>query len=184
MSTTESFSDLRDIPGVTHRLVTANGVRLHVAEAGSGEPVMLLHGWPQHWWMWRKVIPALAERYRVIVPDLRGSGWSEAPKPRPGEHPSRSTATMHLYRTFFFREVPAVALGRYVSGRLTVPTRLLFGADDPVVLRSVVEADHSRRADDLSVRIVENCGHFIVDEQPELVTEELLQWFDASNDVN
>ena len=63
-----------------HRHVTANGVRLHVVEAGAGEPVLLLHGWPQHWWMWRELIGPLAERYRVVCPDLRGLGWSEAPR--------------------------------------------------------------------------------------------------------
>ena len=62
-----------------HRYVDVPGVRLHVAEAGEGSPILLLHGWPQHWWIWRKVIPALAENYRVICPDLRGFGWSEAP---------------------------------------------------------------------------------------------------------
>jgi pimeloyl-ACP methyl ester carboxylesterase len=66
--------------GVTHRFVDANGVRLHVAEAGSGPPLVLLHGWPQHWWCWRHLIPELAERYRVIAPDLRGFGWSGAPR--------------------------------------------------------------------------------------------------------
>ncbi|HEV3000986.1 MAG TPA: alpha/beta hydrolase [Solirubrobacteraceae bacterium] len=40
---------------------------------------MLLHGWPQHWWMWRRVMPSLAERFRLIAPDLRGLGWSDAP---------------------------------------------------------------------------------------------------------
>jgi pimeloyl-ACP methyl ester carboxylesterase len=38
-----------------------------------------LHGFPQHWWEWRKVIPPLAERYRVVAPDLRGAGWTDAP---------------------------------------------------------------------------------------------------------
>jgi pimeloyl-ACP methyl ester carboxylesterase len=52
---------------------------MHVAEAGSGEPVLLLHGFPQHWWEWRDIIPGLAERYRVIAPDLRGAGWTDAP---------------------------------------------------------------------------------------------------------
>ncbi len=68
-----------EIDGVTHRYVDVPGVRLHVAEAGEGPPILLLHGWPQHWWVWRKVIPALAENHRVICPDLRGFGWSEAP---------------------------------------------------------------------------------------------------------
>ena len=43
---------------------------------------MLLHGWPQHWFMWRDVIPALAADRRVIAPDLRGLGWSDAPTER------------------------------------------------------------------------------------------------------
>jgi pimeloyl-ACP methyl ester carboxylesterase len=72
------------VEGVTHRDVIANGVRLHVAEAGSpeAEAVLMLHGWPQHWWEWRELIPPLAERYRVICPDLRGFGWSEVPRGR------------------------------------------------------------------------------------------------------
>ena len=68
-----------EVEGVEHRWVTVNGFRMHYAEAGEGEPVILQHGWPQHWWAWRHQIPALAERYRVIVPDLRGYGWSDAP---------------------------------------------------------------------------------------------------------
>jgi pimeloyl-ACP methyl ester carboxylesterase len=68
-----------ELDGVTHRYVDVPGARLHVAEAGEGPPVVLLHGWPQHWWIWRKLIPGLAEERRVICPDLRGFGWSEAP---------------------------------------------------------------------------------------------------------
>jgi pimeloyl-ACP methyl ester carboxylesterase len=67
------------VEGVSHRFVDAGGLRMHVAEAGEGEPVVMLHGWPQHWYEWRHQIPALAERYRVICPDLRGFGWSDAP---------------------------------------------------------------------------------------------------------
>jgi pimeloyl-ACP methyl ester carboxylesterase len=54
-------------------------LRMHVAEAGEGEPVVLLHGWPENWWSFRRLIPLLAERFRVICPDYRGAGWSEAP---------------------------------------------------------------------------------------------------------
>jgi pimeloyl-ACP methyl ester carboxylesterase len=64
---------------VTHRHVQAGDLRVHVAEAGAGDPVLLVHGTPQHWFMWRRVIPLLAPRYRLICPDLRGHGWSDAP---------------------------------------------------------------------------------------------------------
>jgi pimeloyl-ACP methyl ester carboxylesterase len=66
--------------GVRHRFVELPGLRVHVAEAGAGEPVVLLHGFPQHWWGWRRVIPALAEHYRIIAIDLRGAGWTDAPR--------------------------------------------------------------------------------------------------------
>jgi pimeloyl-ACP methyl ester carboxylesterase len=71
------------LPGVEHHwLDVPSGcgrVRLHVAQAGAGTPVLLLHGWPQHWWCWRRVIERLRNHYRLLVPDLRGFGWSEAP---------------------------------------------------------------------------------------------------------
>lgn len=67
-------------PGVEHRHEIVDGVRLHYAEAGAGDPLVLLHGWPQHWWCWRELIPGLAERFRVIAPDFRGMGWSDAPR--------------------------------------------------------------------------------------------------------
>ncbi|MBA2506014.1 MAG: alpha/beta hydrolase [Thermoleophilaceae bacterium] len=67
------------LEGVDHRDVEAGGVRFHVAEAGEGPPIVLLHGWPQHWWVWRKLIPDLARDHRVICPDMRGFGWSDAP---------------------------------------------------------------------------------------------------------
>jgi pimeloyl-ACP methyl ester carboxylesterase len=74
--------ELPELAGVRHSYVDVNGFRAHVAEAGDphAEPIVMLHGWPQHWWCWRKVIPPLAERYRVICPDLRGHGWSDAPQ--------------------------------------------------------------------------------------------------------
>ena len=67
------------LAGVEHRYVDAGGIRLHVAQAGSGRPVVLLHGAPQHWWCWRRVIPGLAASRLVLAVDLRGCGWSEAP---------------------------------------------------------------------------------------------------------
>lgn len=57
-----------------------NGIRLYYRKAGSGDPVVLLHGFPETSYAWRKVIPALAERYTVIAPDLRGCGASDRPE--------------------------------------------------------------------------------------------------------
>src|SRR3954447_18151030 len=74
--------DLPALPGIRHAYHDLpTGVRAHVAEAGpaDGPPVLCLHGWPQHWWMWRGVIPRLDDRYRLICPDLRGFGWSGWP---------------------------------------------------------------------------------------------------------
>jgi pimeloyl-ACP methyl ester carboxylesterase len=70
-------------PGVRHgdhELPT--GVRLHVAEAGDAgaPPILAVHGWPQHWWLWRDLIPVLDLTHRVICPDLRGLGWSGQPE--------------------------------------------------------------------------------------------------------
>jgi pimeloyl-ACP methyl ester carboxylesterase len=65
---------------LTHHYADAGEVRLHYVTAGSGPTVVLLHGWPQTWYMWRDVMPALAERYRVVAVDLRGLGESSRPQ--------------------------------------------------------------------------------------------------------
>jgi pimeloyl-ACP methyl ester carboxylesterase len=72
--------EIPDVAGVSHRHVDIGSISMHVAETGSGPPLLLVHGWPQHWWCWRRVVPLLADRYRLIMPDLRGHGWSDAPR--------------------------------------------------------------------------------------------------------
>ena len=61
----------------THQTADVNGIRLHYVIGGQGFPVVLLHGWPETWYEWRKIMPALAEKYTVIAPDSRGLGDSE-----------------------------------------------------------------------------------------------------------
>ncbi|MER0245692.1 alpha/beta hydrolase [Streptomyces sp. HSW2009] len=63
----------------TSAYATVNGVRLHHVTGGSGEPLILLGGWPQTWWQFRKVLPALARSFRVTAVDLRGMGGSDKP---------------------------------------------------------------------------------------------------------
>lgn len=64
---------------LNHHQVVVNDIRLHYVSAGQGDPLVLLHGWPQTWYAWRHLIPLLAEKYCVIAPDLRGMGDSEKP---------------------------------------------------------------------------------------------------------
>ena len=79
------MTELPEVGGVSHRWVRAPGIDFHVAEAGEGDDVVLcLHGWPQHWYEWRHLMPALADRHRVLAMDLRGLGWSDAPRESDG----------------------------------------------------------------------------------------------------
>jgi pimeloyl-ACP methyl ester carboxylesterase len=282
------------VDGVSHRQVRARGLDFHVAEAGSGDDVVLcLHGWPQHWYEWRHLLPALADRHRVLALDLRGFGWSDAPRDgyekenladdvlavldalgiervklvghdwggwigfllclkaperierylalnilhpwlgsprallpyawrftyqlvimtpvlgyqlhRRGSivprtffsaatvrevwdeetlriftdnlaEPARARAAVQMYRVFQLREVWPIIRGRYAGARLTTPTRLLFGTGDPV-LRPELLAGYERHADAMEVELISDCGHFIADEQPQLVAERAREFF-------
>ena len=67
---------------IKHRCVTANGIRIHLAEAGEGPTVLMIHGFPESWYSWRHQIHALADAgYRVVAPDQRGYGETDAPEP-------------------------------------------------------------------------------------------------------
>lgn len=278
-----------ELPGVTHRWVRAGELDVHVAQAGAGAPVVLLHGWPQHWWCWRHVIPALAERHRVIAADLRGLGWTSAPRggydkhslagdlialldtlelervvlvghdwgawagflacarhpqrferfvalsiPPPWQRadagaiaalpalaympmvgsplgprlqsagaqrflrlvyargagrawrwteedlapylerfrdPEVARAGSRYYRAFILHELPAIAAGRYERNRLSVPTRLLIGDDDPVAGRAAFLRAARRHAADLRVERVPGAGHWLPEERPAAVAQ-------------
>ncbi|MSP91155.1 MAG: alpha/beta hydrolase [Myxococcales bacterium] len=78
-----------ELPGVTHRRVPVGAVSLHIAEAGpvEGPLVVLLHGFPEFWWSWRRQIEGLSARgFRVVAPDLRGYGDSDKPAPDAGAY--------------------------------------------------------------------------------------------------
>ena len=66
---------------ITHRTIKTNGINMHIAEAGEGPLVLLLHGWPESWYSWRHQLPALAAAgYHAVAPDVRGYGQSDKPQ--------------------------------------------------------------------------------------------------------
>ncbi|MDO0929660.1 alpha/beta hydrolase [Streptomyces sp. TG1A-8] len=96
---------LDDLTGFTHRWVDADGIRLHAVEGGraDGPAVVLLAGFPQTWRAWRKVMPRLADRSRVIAIDLPGQGHSERPERSYDTH----TVAAHVHAAVQALEVPA-----------------------------------------------------------------------------
>jgi hypothetical protein len=74
----QNIIDNNEKIGYTHYKTTVNGILMHYVMGGKGDPVVLLHGWPQTWYEWRNIIPQLiANNYTVIAPDMRGLGDSE-----------------------------------------------------------------------------------------------------------
>jgi pimeloyl-ACP methyl ester carboxylesterase len=66
----------------THRFVETNGIRMHIAEQGTGPLVLLCHGFPESWYSWRHQLRALAEAgYHAVAPDMRGYGQTDRPEP-------------------------------------------------------------------------------------------------------
>ena len=63
--------------GFESRFANVNGVRIHYVVGGKGSPMLLIHGWPEDWYAWRKVMPQLAQKHTVVAVDLRGFGKSE-----------------------------------------------------------------------------------------------------------
>lgn len=288
--------DLPQLDGVRHSYVKVNGFKMHVAEAGAhdGRPVVCLHGWPQSWWCWRKIIPTLAGAgYRVICPDLRGHGWSETPgrgyekaqfaddlialldvlslervnliahdwgasagfmaavdhphrferylalgivPPFPSRSPAaplqiwrlyyqllisapwsarllsrpelysekvlpsgalrkdafdeadlalagalmgnplRARVSQMVYRSWLAHDMWQVGRGRWSSKGLSVPTRLVIGAGDPVAVRAFIDG-FERYADDMTLELLEGVGHFVPEEAPAETSERALAFF-------
>jgi len=133
----------------THREVSANGVRLHIAEAGAGPLVLLLHGFPEFWWAWRHQLAGLAEAgYRVVAPDLRGYGASDKP-PRGYDGVTLAGDAAGLVRALGERD--AVVVGHDWGGLVgwtmatlhprTVRRLVVLNAPHPRRLRSALLAD-------------------------------------------
>ena len=88
------MSDLADLyPGFAAKWINTAGGRVFARVGGQGPPLLLLHGYPQTNVMWHRVAPALADRFSLIIADLPGYGWSDAP-PSDAEHAPYSKRAM------------------------------------------------------------------------------------------
>ena len=136
---------------LTHHTVKANGIKQHYVEAGSGPPVILLHGFPETCYAWRKQIPVLAERYRVIAPDLRGYGETEKPA-APYDKRTMANDILALMQTLGIKRAPLIGhdRGARVATRFAkdhpqaishlgvldnVPTRVIFEKMDATIAK-------------------------------------------------
>jgi pimeloyl-ACP methyl ester carboxylesterase len=118
------------IPGVHHHRASLNGTELHYVSAGSaGSPVLLVHGFPETWWVFHKLVPLLSGHHRVFAVDLRGFGDSATATP---EHDS-ATSAKDLSDLIAWLDVGPVHLaGQDISG----PTTFRVAATHPELVRS------------------------------------------------
>src|ERR1700730_9481702 len=71
---------MEQTPAISHRFIQTNGIKMHVAEQGSGPLVLLCHGFPESWYSWRHQLNALAAAgYHAVAPDQRGYGQTDRP---------------------------------------------------------------------------------------------------------
>jgi pimeloyl-ACP methyl ester carboxylesterase len=124
---------LPEAPGFDHLVVETPGLRTHVATMGEGDPVVLLHGFPQHWWQWRAVAPVIAAAgYRVLCPDLRGAGWTVADDPRV----ERETRLRDLLA---FLDALGIERAHVLSHDMGVITAMQLTYDHPERVRAAVQ---------------------------------------------
>ncbi|MFJ9374989.1 alpha/beta fold hydrolase [Streptomyces sp. NPDC101455] len=118
------------IPGVDHHRVGVNGTDLHYVSAGTdGTPVLLVHGFPESWWVFHKLIPLLGERHRVFAVDLRGFGDSAVAK---ADHDSATSAQDLSELIARLGLGPVHLTGQDISG----PTTFRVAATRPDLVRS------------------------------------------------
>lgn len=125
------------LPGFTSRFINANGLRQHVVIGGDGPPLLLVHGWPQFWYQFRLIMPALARHFEVIAPDQRDRGLTD--KPPPG-------GTGSGYDTGTLAEDLAAMMDALGHRRFTV-----VGCDTGMDIAYALAADHRDRVDRLAV---------------------------------
>ena len=116
--------------GFSHRFSTNNKVNIHYLLGGNGPAIMLIHGFPQTWYAWRKVMVPLAERFTVIVPDLRGLGDSDL-----GDCYDKVSVANDLVLLIRELDVGSTVL---VSGDMGTPVAYALAVDNPELVSRFV----------------------------------------------
>jgi haloacetate dehalogenase len=137
---------MTEIAGFARRRIDVGAVALSVQEAGEGAPLVLLHGYPQNALCWARVAPVFAEQFRVIVPDLRGYGQSDAP-PDDADH--------HAYS----KRVMAEDIMRLMD-RLGHDRAMLLGHDRGARVAYRLALDHPDRVSRLGIVEIVPTGDF------------------------
>jgi pimeloyl-ACP methyl ester carboxylesterase/uncharacterized protein YbjT (DUF2867 family) len=130
----------KKLPGFTNHYATVNGVRLHYVEGGSGQPLICLPGWPQTWYSFHPVAPALAEHYRVIIVDIRGMGSSD----KPIDGYDKKTMAQDIYALVQHLELAQVSLlGHDIGGMVAAS----FALNYPEATDKLILADAAHPSD-------------------------------------
>ncbi|WP_068471472.1 alpha/beta fold hydrolase [Candidatus Protochlamydia phocaeensis] len=155
---------------LSHHTRKVNGIKLHYVEVGEGPPVVLLHGFPEMWFAWRKQIPVLAQKFRVIVPDLRGYGYSE----KPASGYDKRTMARDIYELLQALGIQKIALIGHDRGA-RVATR--FAKDFPDVVDRLAVLDNVPTRiifESMDAKIAKGHWFFIFNRLPDL-PEALIQ---------
>src|SRR6516225_9599015 len=117
--------------------IQTGDLRQHIVTGGNGPPLLLVHGWPQFWYAWRLIMPALARQFRVIAPDQRGRGQTSKPPPGP---------TGHGYDTGTLADDLAALMDALGHQSFSV-----VGHDTGMDIAYALAADHRDRVDRLAI---------------------------------
>jgi len=170
-----------------HRFVSANGSRFHVVEAGTGPLVLFLHGFPEYWWAWHQILPAVAEAgFRAVAMDMRGYGATDKP-PRGYDGYTLAADVAGVIRALGERSAVVVGSG---SGGMIAWTAAAFhpaqvrrlvvlGAAHPLRLRTALVADPRGQASAATPTLrfqIPRYEHVVTGNDAALVGEYLARW--------
>ena len=162
------------LPGRARDVVVSSGARIRVHEAGRGEPVLLLHGWPQTSAAWHRVVPALADAHRVVLADLPGYGDSVLPAGAPAGASGKRAMAADLVEVMTRLGHDRFAVAGHDRGARCAYRMAL---DHPDRVRALAVLDVLPTADVLAgvdARFARSAWHWFVLSQPSDVAERLL----------